>query len=127
MVAEAKRASPVSEPQTSVSRRCDVATSCYNVAMSVAPQRRHVGVRELKNETSAVLRRVRGGEVVVVTARAKPVALLMPVGDADDEELLRALLLTGRFSWAGGKPRGLARRACIRGTTVAAAVVEDRR
>ena len=45
-----------------------------------------VGVRELKQNASAVLRRVKAGESVEVTERGEPVALIvpLPVGDPLD-------------------------------------------
>lgn len=43
-----------------------------------------IGVRELRQNASAVLRRVIGGESVEVTARGRPVALLVPVPEPDD-------------------------------------------
>jgi len=41
--------------------------------------RSNVGVRELRNQTSAVLRRAQNGETITVTDRGVPVALLVPV------------------------------------------------
>ena len=54
----------------------------------------HVGVRELRRQASAILRRVAAGETVVVTDRGRPVAVLlrtMPSGLArlEREGLLR--------------------------------------
>lgn len=37
-----------------------------------------VATRELRNDTAGVLRRVEGGESVVITVRGKPVADLVP-------------------------------------------------
>jgi prevent-host-death family protein len=37
-----------------------------------------VATRELRNDTAGVLRRVEGGEPVVITVRGKPVADLVP-------------------------------------------------
>lgn len=88
---------------------------------------RMIGVRDLKRELSAVLRRVRSGEAVVVTDRNRPVAALVPVGEAGAGDALRQLAAAGLISWKGGKPRGLARPARVKGAAVAAAVVEDRR
>src|SRR5919204_206209 len=63
-----------------------------------------VGVRELKQNASSVIRRVRAGETVEVTDRGVPVALIVPVPEAADvverlvlvdldTELLRAAAL----------------------------------
>lgn len=92
-----------------------------------------VGLRALKNETSKLLRRVAGGEQLVVTDRGRPIALLVPVAGASGashepiHQRLRALREAGRISWAGGKPQGLARAPVSRGASVADAVSEDRR
>jgi prevent-host-death family protein len=39
-----------------------------------------VASRELRNNTAGLLRRVRGGERVVITTRGEPVAALVPLG-----------------------------------------------
>jgi prevent-host-death family protein len=49
-----------------------------------------VGIRELRQRASEVLRRVEAGETVEVTDRGRPVALLTPVPQADGLERLRA-------------------------------------
>ena len=86
-----------------------------------------VGIRELKNHASAVLRRVRGGETVTLTDRNQPVALLVPIGAQGEEERVRQLVRAGRLTWSGGKPTGSHRPPTIRGASVADAVIEDRR
>lgn len=43
-----------------------------------------VGIRELRNDLSRYLRRVRGGERLVVTDRNRPVALLTPLPEHED-------------------------------------------
>lgn len=43
-----------------------------------------VGVRELRQNLSVYLRRVRAGEALEVTERGRPVATLQPIVDADD-------------------------------------------
>ena len=86
-----------------------------------------VGVRELRDRTSAVLRRVRAGETVTVTARNQPIALIVPLGTAAAEQTVLELVKTGRIAWSGGKPEGASRPARVRGASVSDAVVEDRR
>ena len=86
-----------------------------------------VGVRDLKNKLSEMLRRVRGGESIVVTDRGRAVARLVPVREDDEHETLRALTLTGRFSWSGGKPSGSAAAPRLRGAPAAGAVAKERR
>lgn len=43
-----------------------------------------VGVRELRQNLSVYLRRVRRGETLEVTERGQPVAVLQPIVDPDD-------------------------------------------
>jgi prevent-host-death family protein len=60
-----------------------------------------VGVRELKQNASAVLRRVAAGESLVVTDRGRPVARLSPIRKGGLQELIDAGLVTmptGRLS-----------------------------
>jgi prevent-host-death family protein len=49
-----------------------------------------IGVRELRQRASELLRRVEAGETIEVTDRGRPVALLTPVPDAGPLERLRA-------------------------------------
>lgn len=49
-----------------------------------------VGVRELRQQASAVLRRVAAGETIVVTDRGRPVARLTPYGPNNIEALRQA-------------------------------------
>jgi prevent-host-death family protein len=56
---------------------------------------RRVGVRELRQNASAVLRRVAAGEVVEVTDRGRPVARIVPLHEASR---LQQLLAEGRAS-----------------------------
>jgi prevent-host-death family protein len=44
-----------------------------------------VGVRELRQNLSVYLRRVRRGETLEVTERGRPVATLQPIDEPDDE------------------------------------------
>lgn len=89
--------------------------------------RRGVGVRTLKNQTSAVLRRVKRGETLTITDRNQPVAVLLPAGSASMDAMVQELCKTGRLSWGGGKPVGCAKPARVRGRPVSRAVIEDRR
>jgi prevent-host-death family protein len=49
-----------------------------------------VGVRELRQRASELLRRVERGETIEITDRGRPVALLAPVPDGSPLERLRA-------------------------------------
>jgi len=58
---------------------------------------RRVGVRELRQSASAVLRRVAAGEVVEVTDRGRPVARIVPLHESSR---LEQLVAEGRASGA---------------------------
>jgi prevent-host-death family protein len=58
-----------------------------------------VGIRELRQNATAVLRRVAAGEVVEVTDRGRPVARIVPMHEASRLEQLQA---EGRASAATG-------------------------
>lgn len=53
-----------------------------------------VGVRELRQNLSRYLDRIKSGERLVVTERNRPVALLAPLSDAEDP--LERLVAEGR-------------------------------
>ena len=86
-----------------------------------------MGVRDLKNRLSEFLRRVADGERVVVTDRGRPVAVLAPPEPSGEDRLIVGLVREGLASWGGGKPRGAARPARVRGKPVGRTVIEDRR
>jgi len=58
-----------------------------------------VGIRELRQNATAVLRRVAAGEVVEVTDRGRAVARIVPMHEASRLEQLKA---EGRASGASG-------------------------
>lgn len=58
-----------------------------------------VGVRELRQRASELLRRVTAGETIQITDRGRPVALLAPLPEAEPLERLRA---TGEIEPAAG-------------------------
>lgn len=86
-----------------------------------------VGVRELRDQLSAYLGRVRAGEHVFITDRGKRIAVLGPVDAPQLSPEMRALLNRGVVTWSGGKPRGAKVPPRVRGRTVAETLVEDRR
>ena len=49
-----------------------------------------VGIRELRQRASELLRRVESGETIEITDRGRPVALLSPIPDGSPLEQLRA-------------------------------------
>jgi prevent-host-death family protein len=67
--------------------------------MSRSP--RHVGVRELRQNLSVYLRRVRAGHTLEVTERGEPVALLVPTPGAATSALGK-LVASGRATAPAG-------------------------
>jgi prevent-host-death family protein len=61
---------------------------------------RHVGVRELRQNLSVYLRRVRAGHTLEVTERGEPVALLVPMPESGSA--LSRLVASGRASSPAG-------------------------
>ncbi len=75
---------------------------------------RAVGIRELRQHASALLRRVEKGEAIQITDRGRAVALLgpLPVEESGPLEMLRA---QGETSFEGGSLDDLAEPLELRG------------
>ena len=86
-----------------------------------------VGIRDLRDNLSQYLRRVREGELLVITDRGKPIGELGPAAGGQNAERARALVRKGVASWSGGKPKGLPRAPRPQAGLVSDAVIEDRR
>ena len=86
-----------------------------------------VGVRDLRDNLSRYLRRVREGESLVITDHGKPIGELTPAAPGRSALQARQLVRKGVASWSGGKPKGLARAPRPRAALVSDAVIEDRR
>ena len=87
-----------------------------------------IGVRELKARLSQYLKRARGGERILITDRGHAIAVLAPVTQAPSIEQVQKLVSCGMAHWGGGKPKGAARPARLKGgPSVAQTIVEDRR
>jgi len=86
-----------------------------------------VGVRELRDHLSDYLRRVREGELLVITDRGRPIGELGPVEGRGNVERARALVRQGVARWSGGKPKGLVGAPRPKRGWVSDAVIEDRR
>ena len=71
---------------------------CYHVYMK--GRRRRLGVRAMRHNLSAYLRRVGRGETFEVTARGRPVAVLAPLEDG--VTAIERLIASGRASPAEG-------------------------
>jgi len=82
----------------------------------------------LKTELSRYLRRVKGGEVVMVTDRGKNVALVTPVqGGVESKKEVWGLVSSGVALWAGSKPAGLREPVKIKGKALSQIILEQRR
>ena len=84
-----------------------------------------IGIRELKNQASAIVARAEAGEVITVTRRGRPVARVIPAGTT---AAMTKLIEAGRIEWSGtalptSKPIPL--RGC--GPSAADYVIEGRR
>jgi len=86
-----------------------------------------VGVRELKNNLSKYLKKVRSGDSLVVTDRKKEIALIVPRNAAPVDEEVVGLMQRGIADWSGGKPAGMSQRISPKGKSISDAVLEDRR
>jgi prevent-host-death family protein len=60
-----------------------------------------VGIRELRQDLSRYLRRVRAGERLVVTERGRPLAVLTPW--ADETNVLDRLIASGQLRRGDGR------------------------
>ncbi len=63
--------------------------------MCYSPTMERIGIRELRNETSRVVRRARSGERIIVTIDGIPAAQLVPLDDGRKERTLEELIATG--------------------------------
>jgi prevent-host-death family protein len=86
-----------------------------------------IGIRELKENLSRYMKKVRTGERIIVTDRKTDIAIIMPIGINAGEEKLYQFIQHGMASWSGGMPQGMAVRIISKGKSVSSSVIEDRR
>jgi len=86
-----------------------------------------IGIRELKENLSRYMKKVRTGQRIIVTDRNNEIAIILPFGKTDGEEKLYQLIQRGTASWSGGIPEGMRNRIVSKGKSVSSAVIEDRR
>jgi prevent-host-death family protein len=86
-----------------------------------------IGIRELKENMSRYMKKVRTGEKIIVTDRNNEIAIILPLGKNAGEEKLYQFIQRGMASWSGGMPDGMPRRIISKGKSVSSAVIEDRR
>lgn len=82
-----------------------------------------IGIRELKENMSRYMKKVRTGEKIIVTDRNNEIAIILPLGKNAGEEKLYQFIQRGMAYWSGGMPR----RIISKGKSVSSAVIEDRR
>jgi prevent-host-death family protein len=87
---------------------------------------RQVGLRELKTQLSAVMRRVKAGESILVTEHGRVIGQILPVQPTAAERL-QAMADTGQIAWNGQGLRSHQPRVVNRGDRLLSdLIVEDR-
>ena len=86
-----------------------------------------VGIRELKNNLSQYLDKVKQGENLAVTDRGKIIAYILPAEKSPSHDELIRMVREEKASWNGGKPAGSAKPAAAKGKPVSEIVIEERR
>lgn len=88
-----------------------------------------VSVRDLKNQLSAYLRRVKSGTRLVVTDRGRPIAELGPVSNEklSSEEHLRKMAEAGEIIPPHGKGFSDFKPIAIKGAPLSQTILEERR
>jgi prevent-host-death family protein len=85
----------------------------------------NAAVRDLKTHLSAYLRRVKGGEQVVITDRGEPCAVIQPFPPTNEQAQLSFLMGNPNFSW-NGKRFAPPEPMEIGGRSLSELVLEDR-
>ncbi|MGI8926052.1 MAG: type II toxin-antitoxin system Phd/YefM family antitoxin [Tepidiformaceae bacterium] len=87
-----------------------------------------VGVREFKAHLSEYLRRVKAGEVVVITDRGRPVGRLIPeaTGASEVEAKAWEMVAAGKADWNGQRLRDFKPVEGAPGVLVSDVVVQER-
>jgi prevent-host-death family protein len=85
-----------------------------------------VGIRELKNNLSRHLKRVRSGTRLLVTQRGRSIATINPVEEPRGTAWVSTLLETGHAHWNGRKPIVPRRPVTTTGRSASSIVLEDR-
>ncbi len=93
--------------------------------MEIATTRVEVGVRDLKNQLSRYLDRVKEGDEVIVTERGRPVARLTALDHADDR--LASLIASGAVRPPKSRTRHRPPRRIRARSSVSELVADQRR
>jgi len=86
-----------------------------------------VGIETLKDHLADYLKRVQGGERIVITEHGHSIALLISLEGNETARRAWKLVESGAASWRGGKPSGSHQRPRNRGKSASDIVLEDRR
>lgn len=85
-----------------------------------------VGIRELKTHLSGYIEKVKSGERLIVSERAKPVACIIPF-DTQELQPIWSLVENHSLHWDGTKPKGLKGKIKLKGIKLTSQyVAEDR-
>ena len=85
-----------------------------------------VGIRELKARLGMYMRQVKGGTILVITERGKPVGRIVPI-KSSIEDRTQELIQAGIIAWSGRKPKKRVPTVKLRGKrTIAELLLEDR-
>lgn len=85
-----------------------------------------VGTRELKNNLSEYLRRVKAGQVIIITERGRAIGQILPIG-ATTQERMQALAASGLLKWSGRKLKPRRPTVVNRGPRLASDLVSEGR
>lgn len=86
-----------------------------------------VAIEVLADRLREYLRLAQSGDKVVVTDEGRPVAVLAGIDERHELHKLWDLVDAGQAIWNGRKPKGSAHPVKIRGKSLSAMVLEDRR
>ena len=86
-----------------------------------------VGIRELKNNLSQYLDKVKRGDSLGITGRGKIIAYILPAEKSPNFEELIRMVREDKAAWKGGKPSGSLKRVAAIGRPVSEIVIEERR
>jgi prevent-host-death family protein len=82
-----------------------------------------VGIRELRDNLTTVMRRVRRGETVEITHRGQPIAVIAPIGP----DRISRLAAAGDITVGEGPFTAPRRRFAVTGPMTATQAIEDDR
>ncbi|MCL4377308.1 MAG: type II toxin-antitoxin system prevent-host-death family antitoxin [Actinobacteria bacterium] len=86
-----------------------------------------VGIRELKNKLSRYLKKVKEGEVLIITDRNRDMALIQPLDFSSYKEI-HELIKEGSAAWNSGKPVNISTPVQVKtGKSISEIVIKDRR